>query len=375
MGIRVGVDATNIRTGGGVTHLAEILRHANPADAGIARVTVWGPSATLSRLPDRPWLVRMHHPWHDRHLAWRLAWQRLKLDRALGGTTDVLLVPGGSYAGRFRPFVAMAQNLLPFDLEVRRTYPIGPMRLRARLLARTQGRALRRADGAIFLTEYGRDLVERAVGPCAGSTVIIPLGATPGLLPCLPSEASGAEFRWLYMSAVEGYKNHTAVLRAAAALRDRGHRLRIDFVGGGSAAVEGAAKRVQASLGLGEDVVRWVGPVPPAEVPALFARYDGAVYPSSCESFGIPLVDGIRAGLPTACASRSTLPEVAGDAVLYFDPGSEVELAATMERLMADSGLRRALASRGPAATARFDWTLAARDTMRFLADIARTRG
>lgn len=372
MGITVGVDATNIRAGGGVTHLVETFRHATPSDSGVTSVIVWGPTTTLARLPDRPWLRRVHHPWHDRSLAWRVAWQRLALDRALHGAVDVLLVPGGSYGGGFRPFVTMAQNLLPFDLDVRRTYPLGAMRARGWLLERTQGSALRRADGAIFLTEYGRDLVERVGGPCQGRTIVIPLGATPGVVPCSPSQATDREFRWLYMSAIEGYKNHATALRAAAALRDRGYRLRLDFVGAGSAAVKRELLRVQADLRLGEDLVCWVGPVPPADVPALFSRYDGAVYPTSCESFGIPLVDGLRAGLPTACAAKSTLLEVAGDAVLYFDPLVQGELVTAMERIMTDGRLREELSSRGLTATARFDWTLTANATFQFLANICR---
>ena len=54
--LTIGVDATNIRIGGGVTHLIELLHAAQPAEHGIERIVVWGGTPTLAALEDRPWL-------------------------------------------------------------------------------------------------------------------------------------------------------------------------------------------------------------------------------------------------------------------------------------------------------------------------------
>ncbi len=370
-GIRVGIDATNIRTGGGITHLVETLAHGDAPSAGIARISVWAPMHTLARLPERPWLVKRNHPWQDGPLPLRRAWQALHLDRALARDADVLLVPGGSYSGTFRPFVAMAQSLLPFDRAARRQYPLSWMRLRNWLLARSQGRTLRRADGAIFLTQYGRGLVERAIGGCQGRVAVIPLGATPGVRPAPGGEGVSRPFRWVYVSTVDMYKNHDVVLQAVAELHRRGLAATLDVVGAVYPPAGRRFERTLAALDLPEGTVRRVGLVPAQEMPLLYSGYDGAVFASGCESYGIPLVDGLGASLPTACARASTMPEIAGDAVEYFDPADAGSAAGAMARIMTDVGLRRRLAEAGPSVAARFDWAQGAQSTLSFLASFA----
>ena len=55
MGLTLGIDASNIRAGGGVTHLAELLRAAVPAEHGFDEVIVWSNEGTLAKLDERPW--------------------------------------------------------------------------------------------------------------------------------------------------------------------------------------------------------------------------------------------------------------------------------------------------------------------------------
>ena len=64
----IGIDASNIRAGGGVTHLLELLRAVDPLVYGFAQVIVWGGKATLGRIEDRPWLVKNHQPLLDKGL-------------------------------------------------------------------------------------------------------------------------------------------------------------------------------------------------------------------------------------------------------------------------------------------------------------------
>jgi hypothetical protein len=114
--MRLGIDATNIRTGGGVTHLVELLRAAKPEQHGFGHVVVWSARATLGRIEERPWLVKLEDPMLERSLSWRAYWQRFRLaDAVRQAGCDVLFVPGGSYTGDFQSIGTMSQNLLPFE--------------------------------------------------------------------------------------------------------------------------------------------------------------------------------------------------------------------------------------------------------------------
>ena len=64
--MRLGIDASNLREGGGITHLSELLRAATPAQHGIDRVVVWAGRNAIRRMPTKPWLECFHEPLLDR---------------------------------------------------------------------------------------------------------------------------------------------------------------------------------------------------------------------------------------------------------------------------------------------------------------------
>ncbi|NCD09644.1 MAG: glycosyltransferase family 1 protein, partial [Negativicutes bacterium] len=111
----LGIDASNIRSGGGLTHLKELLSHATPQDYGFSKVIVWSCRATLEQLPDVSWLEKKHVSFLDRNLIIRILWHYFIMPKVVNVNCDLLFVPGGNFHGSKVPFVAMSQNLLPFD--------------------------------------------------------------------------------------------------------------------------------------------------------------------------------------------------------------------------------------------------------------------
>jgi len=168
----VGIDGSNIRGGGGVTHLVNLLAAADPLAHGIERIIVWGARALLERLPERPWLEAVPAAALDGGLLRRLRWHAQELPRRARASCDVLFEPGGTAAHDFAPMVTMSQNLLPFDPAELRRYGLSRVGLRLRLLRRAQTRAFRRADGVIFLTHAAREAVTDQIGECRRSAVI-----------------------------------------------------------------------------------------------------------------------------------------------------------------------------------------------------------
>ena len=69
-------------------------------------------------------------------------------------------------------------------------------------------------------------------------------------------------------------------------------------------------------------------------------------------------------GLPVACSDRSSLPEVAGEAALLFDPSDPLAIARAVERLLGDPALARRLRAAGRERATRFTWERAARETL-----------
>ena len=118
-----------------------------------------------------------------------------------------------------------------------------------------------------------------------------------------------------------------------------------------------------AALGVSEDI-RFEGWVTGEELEGLWALADAFVFPSLYEGFGLPVLEALHRGVPVACANAASLPEVAGDAALLFDPRSVSEIAASIERLLGDPVLAASLRAKGLARAAAFTWARTARLTL-----------
>lgn len=377
--MKLGIDASNIRRGGGVTHLVELLRAAEPAGQGFDEVVVWAGGPTLAAIEDRPWLRKVRDPALDGGLAARSWWQRTRLSAlARREGCDLLFVPGGSYAGDFRPMATLSQNLLPFELVELKRFGWSKMGLKLRLLRLVQSRTFRNADGLVFLTKYARDAVLRSIGRAKGDSAIIPHGIEQRFS-CPPRPQRGIEeygadrpFRLLYVSILDVYKHQDQVAKAVAALRGRGLPVAIDFVGPSYAPAEARLLPLFAQLDPRGEFLRWTGPVPYAELHARYAAADLCVFASSCENLPIILLEGMAAGLPIACSSRGPMPEVLGDAGLYFNPEDPADIGRCLEALLRDAPLRASLAARSWELSRGYSWRRCAADTFGFFARVAR---
>jgi glycosyltransferase involved in cell wall biosynthesis len=106
--------------------------------------------------------------------------------------------------------------------------------------------------------------------------------------------------------------------------------------------------------------VKRVGYVSDGELRALYERAACFVHPSRYEGFGLPPLEAMRCGCPVIAADAASIPEVCGDAALYFDPASPADLAEKLAALMANPAARGELAARGRARAAGFSWRRAA---------------
>ena len=117
----------------------------------------------------------------------------------------------------------------------------------------------------------------------------------------------------------------------------------------------------------GDAVPRWLrhaGFVSDAELAALYARATALVFPSRYEGFGLPVLEAMTAGGVVICSDASTLPEVGGDAVLYFPPDDAETLAAQVLRLLDDDQLHGTLVRAGAMQAAHYSWQRSARGTL-----------
>jgi glycosyltransferase involved in cell wall biosynthesis len=165
----------------------------------------------------------------------------------------------------------------------------------------------------------------------------------------------------LSLSAKRPHKNLLALIGALA--RIPAERRPLLMLPGYPTWHEEQLRQHAQELGVQSDV-RLLGWVADEELEGLWSLADAFIYPSLYEGFGLPVLEAMARGVPVACANASSLPEVAGDAALLFDPRSEAEIATAIERLLADDELRKRLRATGVEQAAQFTWERTAQLTL-----------
>ena len=381
--LRIGIDLSNIRVGGGITHISEILKVTNPKVDGFSQINVWGGKDILRYLPaEKPWLHVVHEQMLDHSLPARSLWQRLKLPKLSREACDILFIPGGRIHNIQMPFVVMSQNLLPFQPEEIKRYGFSLINLKMKILRLSQRSCFTRACGIIYLTETALNIVDKSIGPLSGKSKIVPHGVSEKFFQIPKEQKPIAAFsnddplKLLYVSSIHLYKHQWHVVEAVASLRKQGVPIALDLVG--PSAYHPAFRRllkVIRNVDPTQSFIRYRGNIPYKEVHSYYHQADVFVFASSCENMPNILLEAMASGLPIACSNRGPMPEVMGNAGIYFDPERPAEIAEALRRLIEDPNLRAEKAALAFQRAKKFTWDRCARDTFEFIAQVATRQG
>lgn len=342
---------------------------------GIERIVVWGGTDTLKALDNRPWLDKRNPSALDEGLLRRSSWQYLRLSQAARDEgCDVLFVPGGTYAGDFHPVVTMSQNLLPFEMKELQRYGWSLFSLKLMLLRFTQSRSFKKSDGVIFLTEYARAVVLGVTGRLRGQMCIVPHGinrrfnSAPKIQRAIVDYDDAHPYRVLYVSIIDQYKHQWYLVEAVAALREQGLPVVLDLVGPACHAALNRLNETIARVDVGRRWVHYHGAIAFDALHLRYAEADLGVFASSCENMPNVLLETMASGLPIACSKFGPMPELLGDAGVYFDPERPEEIVRALRRLIESPRLRTELSQASHRRAQQYSWRRCAEETFGFLA-------
>jgi glycosyltransferase involved in cell wall biosynthesis len=253
--------------------------------------------------------------------------------------------------GRFRRIVTV------HDLMYRR-FPQAHAGMRSLGMRVLVPLAVRRSDRVIADSQATkRDLVD-LLGASAASVDVIPLGVEALQRPAPLAERElrqrfdlGERSVLLSLSAKRPHKNLLALLEACALIERRP----ILILAGYPTDHERELRERAQALGIADDV-RWPNWLEPAEVEGLWRLSAGFVFPSLYEGFGLPVLEAMARGVAVACSNVASLPEVAGDAALMFDPHDPRAIAGAITALMAGGPAIERLRAAGLERAAQFTW-------------------
>ncbi len=196
---------------------------------------------------------------------------------------------------------------------------------------------------------------------------VVPLGVDPAFS-ALAARRRPEPFL-LSVSTLHPHKNLDGLLRAFAMFRKDYPEFRL-VVSGLHGFHTGPLHELRQSLGLTE-AVEFPGCIAREQLYNLYARAWAFVYPSRFEGFGLPVLEAMAAGIPTACSSIEPLASLAAGAALPFNPDDPAAIANAMRRITGDEETRARLSAAGPRRAAGFSWHDTARATLEALTSVA----
>lgn len=371
----VGIDASNIKAGGGLTHLIEIITNAHPEKHGINRVIMWSGTNTLNRMPSYSWLIKINHPFLERTLIHLVFWKKLFFKKQLKEMNcDILFTPGGTDATDFKPLVSMSQNMLPFEKKELFRFGLSLLTIKLLILRYTQGKTFNNSDGLVFLTDYAKTEISKQI-TITKAKKVIPHGidkrffSRPNELKI--SSPTKREFKIVYVSIIDMYKHQWNVAEAVAMVRTLGIQVTLDLIG---PAYQPALKKLNRYLDKvdpNREFITYHGSIPYAELHDIYTQSDINVFASSCENLPNILLEAMASGIPIACSNFGPMPEVLGDAGVYFNPEKPSEIADALLKLIRNPDLRLKNALLAYEQAQQFTWERCTDSTFQFIAQVA----
>lgn len=230
--------------------------------------------------------------------------------------------------------------------------------------AKTMFRALRKRAALIFtVSEFSKsELLRLTSGSKENNIIPTHLGITPewyqaALLPAVYSRPY-----FICVGNIKPYKNISRLVEAFLKIQNRiPHDLII--VGQSEGLITGeSAEFFKRVRGAGERI-RLTGFVSHQDLLSLVAHSHTLIMPSLYEGFGLPPLEAMAAGVPVAVARAASLPEVCGDAALYFDPLQVEDIATRLIEVASNVELCRRLKEKGLERSRFFTWDLCSKKT------------
>jgi glycosyltransferase involved in cell wall biosynthesis len=365
------IDASRCKSGGAINHIVNIIKYIDFNKSKFTEIHIWTYSSLLSQLPNSPRIHKHKSIFLDLPLPFQLFWQALILKFCIKKyKCDLLFTADSSTLCNYGNNVVLNQDLLAFEKDIYQKMPLSFPKLRIIILRFLQKIAFINAKAVIFLSEYSRNKI---IDECEIqiNSIVIPHGVDQIFKNI--NKINSWDFdvtnsiNCLYISPIFEYKNQLEVVKSVYDLRKRGYEINLSLVGGGSGYYY---ENLLSYIETLNDYEQWLeirNFIKKNQLVDIINKSDIFIFASSCETFGITLLEAMSAGMPIVCSKKSSLPEILLDGGSYFDPKNVNELMKRLEELILDKNLRLKLGERALEISKNYTWQKCSYETFHFL--------
>lgn len=239
---------------------------------------------------------------------------------------------------------------------------------------------LNAVSGVIAISAFTKSDLVDSLGISPEKIEVVPLGVDTRIFRPLPGCAEYLKNRFaledeylLHVGTLENRKNLLPMLDAFNMIRARHPHLKLVLAGNPGKGFELIREKMQ-KLNI-EKSVRHLGYLDAdQDLPYLYGGASAFVFPSIYEGFGLPILEAFACGVPVAASNCTSIPEVAGDSALLFDPLQPDDIAEKVLRILEDSGLAQTLTDKSAERAKGFTWAETAKRTLGIYKKYGETR-
>jgi len=376
----IGIDATNVGGGGGITHLKEILFHFNREKYknSIVSIVVFASQKVLDQIVDFDKLEKVTFKELNKGLLSRVIFQLTKYDKEIiKSKCDLLLSITGDYIGKFKPLVGMSRNMLLYERSIWAEIKQPKEVIRFWLNFHKQKRSFKNSKGIIFISNYAKKYVGNIINLNGQITEIISHGVSQRFSNPLKKYAPISEFnkenpfKFIYVSPIHVYKHQWNVVKAVANLRRAGYPVELHLIGGVSFIPSGdKLERVIKEVDPENIFVKNHGHVKYDLIDAYYKKSDGIIFASTCENMPNTLIESMASGTPIACSDKQPMPEFLQSNGYYFNSYDVISIQKALEGLLLNKNNNDEIVSNNLEVVKKYDWGRTSEKTFDFLINI-----
>lgn len=367
--MKVIIDATNIKTGGGFTHLSRLLQNNQNTNFEIEIIG----GKWIQNISSEKNITKIIFNWIlDTPIIKEIF--KLFFLRKYLSKSDVAFVPGGTFSDKNISYVTMSQNMLVFEKKERNRFPLSLTKVRYLLLEKIQLKSFENSKGIIYISTYAKNYIENMYPHLKKKkTKVIYHGISdefrqkPKEQKCIQNYTNKKPYIITYVSIINYYKHQWNVIESVKQLRRLGYNIHLELIGPINNSVKN--KFYQAMKGC-ESFVFYRGKIPYESISAAYKNADLFIFASTCENMPNILVEAMSAGLPILCSHYGPMPEILKDAGIYIDPTSVNSITENLKLALDDKDLRFKISKKAYNYSKNFSWSNTSEQTFEFLKNI-----
>lgn len=366
----IGIDASRSISGGAIEHLKGIFKAVPKISKKFNTVYIWAPSYILLKIPNYIWLKKISTDYLGNVLLLKIIWQIFFLPKICEKLGVKLLF--NTDAGSLCPFklsVTLVQDILPFDDEAISKFKLyQPAFYRIIFLRFLSIIRLKHTNHIIFLSKYSKKILNKFLQ--IKNYSIIPHGADESFykVKFKNLKKKKDKINVLYISNALIYKNQWNVIEAISKIRKK-YKININLkiVGGGQGLALKKMNLAKQKFDKNNKFVSLTGFDTKKKIKKYYTNSHIFVFASSCEAFGISLLEAMSTGIPIACSNKSSLPEIIKNNAMYFDPENIDEIIKAIIKIINNDVLRKKISRGSKIRSKYFNWKKSSRLTWEIL--------